>query len=102
MRVVVADTSPVNYLILIDCIDLLRRLFTSVVIPMEVFEELTSAGAPSEVSGWIRNGPDWIEIRSPSASASLPAALTDAELDVGERAVIQIALAENDVLFAGR
>jgi len=43
MKVVVADTSPVNYLVLIDCIDVLRRLYARVVIPDEVLSELTSA-----------------------------------------------------------
>jgi len=35
--IIVADTSPINCLVLIDEIDLLRQLFGSVVIPREPF-----------------------------------------------------------------
>jgi predicted nucleic acid-binding protein len=42
--VVVADASPINYLILIECIDVLRVLYGRVVIPVEVFSELTADG----------------------------------------------------------
>ncbi len=40
MSVVVADTSPINYLVLIDCIDVLRQLYGTVLIPFEVLSEL--------------------------------------------------------------
>ncbi len=36
MRVVVADASPVHYLILIDRVELLRSLFGAVIMPPEV------------------------------------------------------------------
>lgn len=44
MRVVVADTSPIIYLVLIESIDLLRRLYRRVVIPEEVLRELSAPG----------------------------------------------------------
>ena len=37
--IVVCDTSPVNYLVLIDEIDLLPQLFTTVVLPAGVLAE---------------------------------------------------------------
>lgn len=40
--IVVCDTSPVNYLVLIDGIDLLPQLFTTVVLPAGVLAELPS------------------------------------------------------------
>ena len=46
MRVVVADTSPMNSLLLIDRVDVLRQLYTRIVIPEEVFRELTAVGLP--------------------------------------------------------
>jgi len=46
MTVVVADTSPLNYLILIEAIDLLPRLYRRIVIPVEVLTELLDKGAP--------------------------------------------------------
>ena len=45
MKIVVADTSPLNYLVLTESVDLLRQLYTRVVIPVEVFDELAAAGS---------------------------------------------------------
>jgi predicted nucleic acid-binding protein len=44
--VIVADTSPVNYLVLIDKIGILPLLYTRVLIPPAVFDELTHPAAP--------------------------------------------------------
>jgi predicted nucleic acid-binding protein len=59
MTVVVADTSPLNYLILIDAVELLPRLYGNIVIPTEVLDELLAHGAPQRVSEWanqLRSG----------------------------------------------
>lgn len=40
MILVVADTSPLNYLILIEAIQVLPRLYGRIVIPTEVFREV--------------------------------------------------------------
>ena len=59
MTVVVADTGPINYLLLIDEIALLERFFDRVLIPHEVHTELLSARAPTKVRAWLhicRNG----------------------------------------------
>ena len=58
MKVVFADTSPINYLILIDCIDLLSSLYSRIVIPDAVFNELTAVGAPPQVADGIQRQPD--------------------------------------------
>jgi predicted nucleic acid-binding protein len=42
MTVVVSDTSPLSYLIEIDCEDLLPALYGRVLIPRAVFEELSN------------------------------------------------------------
>ncbi len=39
--IVVADTSPLNYLLLIDEIDLLPAIFGEVLLPPAVFQELS-------------------------------------------------------------
>jgi predicted nucleic acid-binding protein len=36
--VVVADTSPINYLVLIEQIDLLTRLYTRILIPLPFWQ----------------------------------------------------------------
>ncbi|MGH9949283.1 MAG: hypothetical protein ACRD6X_19090 [Pyrinomonadaceae bacterium] len=38
--IIVADTSPINYLVLINEIDILPGLFEQITIPQAVFEEL--------------------------------------------------------------
>ncbi len=48
--IVVSDTSPLNYLILIGEEELLPKLFGRVVIPNAVFGELQAAGASEKVS----------------------------------------------------
>lgn len=60
MEIVVADTGPINYLLLIDKIDLLPQLFQSITIPDMVCAELASAAAPPIVRGWIAKPPPWL------------------------------------------
>jgi predicted nucleic acid-binding protein len=50
--VVVADTSPINYLVLIGQIDLLIRLYTRILIPPAVLAELKNPLAPKPVRDW--------------------------------------------------
>jgi predicted nucleic acid-binding protein len=85
--IVVADTSPLNYLVQISCESILSPLYQRVLIPPSVLEELGHPDAPKVVAGWISDLPRWIEVRR---TAGLPdAALTD--LDPGEREAIQLA-----------
>ena len=85
--IVVADTTPVNYLILIGEIDVLAKLYGRVVIPFAVREELMRSRAPASVQAWIAQPPHWLEILSPVPV--LDAAL--AKLDAGEREAIALA-----------
>ncbi len=64
MRLIVADTSPINYLILIGHIDILEQLFEKVFMPAAVRNELADKEAPSAVREWIAAPPAWLEIRS--------------------------------------
>jgi predicted nucleic acid-binding protein len=85
--IVVADTSPINYLILIEEIDILTKMYGSVVIPRAVRDELLRASAPDAVRNWIAQLPAWLEVRAPASApdASLAA------LDAGERDAIMLA-----------
>lgn len=47
MTVVVADTSPLNYLLLIGQIEILPGLYGKVLVPPEVLAELADGGRPS-------------------------------------------------------
>ena len=52
MRVVVADTSPLHYLVLTNTIDLLPRLFQQVIAPDVVRAELLAEETPALVRAW--------------------------------------------------
>ena len=86
--IVVADTTPLNYLVLIGEIDLLPTLYRSVLIPPAVFLELQSPKTPPEVRTWATVLPGWCEVR---ALSSPPDPSLNA-LDSGERDAIQLAL----------
>jgi predicted nucleic acid-binding protein len=85
--IVVADTTPINYLILIEEIDILAKLYGRVVIPRVVREELQRPRTPVKVREWTERPPAWLDVRTCS-SVSDPA-LT--RLDAGERAAITLA-----------
>ena len=96
MTVVVADTSPLNYLVQIDEAELLEKLYGTIAIPGEVFAELKHSGAPLAVREWIRSLPPWVQVRPSWSYPSLPNLL---DLDTGERAAIELAHAESQVLL---
>jgi predicted nucleic acid-binding protein len=86
--IVVADSSPLHYLILIDQAGLLRQLYSEVVIPEPVLAELSRPASPAAVSGWLSMAPPWLRVIPVSAEEI--AAVTES-LDVGERAAIALA-----------
>jgi len=96
MTVVVADTSPLNYLVLIGHIDVLHRLYGRVLVPSEVLAELTDARAPQQVREWIQPLPEWVEVRDARGDSNDPAL---EQIDPGERAAILLAQDEPDVLL---
>ncbi len=52
--IVIADTTPFNYLILTDLIHILSALFGQVILPQAVLNELQSTQAPDKVRQWFR------------------------------------------------
>jgi predicted nucleic acid-binding protein len=67
--IAVADTSPLNYLILIGEVELLPRMFSRVVIPPAVRAELCHERTPPVVSSWVSRLPSWVEIVSADESS---------------------------------
>jgi predicted nucleic acid-binding protein len=55
MRLVVADTSPIFYLLSIGQIELLPLLFKKVSVPDEVHGELCHPTAPAVLCAWLTN-----------------------------------------------
>lgn len=86
--IVVADSSPLHYLILVEQAEILPRLYESVLIPDAVVEELRAAGSPSIVRQWLSEPHPWLRIVAVSVDEI--ATVSD-KLDDGERAAIALA-----------
>ena len=86
MRLVVADTSPLRYLVQIGQIDLLPPIFEKISLPLVVADELRHPSAPPAVRDWMRQPPAWLEV-IPVVEVDAPA--LDA-LDRGERSAIAL------------
>ena len=83
--IVVSDTSPINYLVLIGEIELLPQLFGQVIIPQAVLVELQKQGTPKTVKDWVNNYPDWLKVQK---AAKIDQTIT---LGAGEREAISLA-----------
>jgi predicted nucleic acid-binding protein len=83
--IVVCDTSPLNYLVLIQHADILPALFGRVVAPPGVIAELRHPRAPAAVRAWAERAPPWLEVRAPRS--------TDPALQLGSGEVEAISLA---------
>ena len=55
--IVIADTTPLNYLVLIDQSHLLPQLYGRVLIPQAVYDELQQERTPAPVRAWVANRP---------------------------------------------
>jgi predicted nucleic acid-binding protein len=84
--IVVADTTPLRYLVVIEREQLLPALYGRVLIPPAVAEELDHESTPDAVRAWLAGRPSWLEIRRPEHSLA-----TQVDLDRGEREAIALA-----------
>ena len=62
MQLIIADTGPINYLVLIGNIDLLPVLFETVILPSAVEAELSDLDAPPSVRNWIAHPRAWLDV----------------------------------------
>jgi len=88
--IVVSDASPLNYLVLIDSIEVLPSLFDIVLMPTQVRFELQRVKTPRKVQDWVAAPPEWLVERSVSLSE-----VGQANLHWGEAASITLAVNEN-------
>lgn len=93
MRIVVADTGPVQYLVLIGEIDLLPRLFETVVIPAAVQAAMLHPGAPQAIREWAGAPPEWLTV-SARAAITLALAIRAELILMDDRAGVAAALAK--------
>ncbi len=60
--IVVADTSPLNDLVLLGHIEILAKIYAEIVIPQTVLDELQDIDAPEEVRAWFSAPPAWLQV----------------------------------------
>ena len=62
MQAIVADTTPLNYLVLIEAVDILPRVYGRVLVPPAVKAELSDPKTLVMVSRWIAQSPSWLHV----------------------------------------
>jgi predicted nucleic acid-binding protein len=90
VKLVIADTGPINYLVLIGAIDVLPALFRRILLPSAVAAELRDRDAPPEVRAWLDSSPPWLELRIAVPEIQGDSSLTG--LGEGEQAAIALAI----------
>jgi predicted nucleic acid-binding protein len=85
---VVADTSPINYLVLIQHDAILPVLYERVVIPPAVLVDLQRPRTPEAVRTWVARPPTWFEVQEPRQPLN---AQRYRKLGAGEREAIALA-----------
>lgn len=86
--IVVADSGPLHYLILLEEATLLPRFYGAVLVPQAVVRELTHAGAPPKVAQWMSAPHDWLRIESVTPDQLH---IVSEDLDLGDREAIALA-----------
>ena len=84
--IVVADTTPLRYLVLIEREHLLPALYGRVLIPPAVADELNHESTPEVVRVWLAGRPGWLEIQQPTQTLE-----PGVDLDRGEQDAIALA-----------
>ncbi len=80
--IVVSDTTPLNYLILIEAAQVLPALFGRVYAPTAVMEELSHPRGPQPVRVWVSSPPEWLVVREPTqVDETLPKSLHKGEVE---------------------
>jgi len=85
--IVISDSSPLNYLVLIGQVDLLAKLYGQVVIPSAVHNELQRESTPAIVRKWVARPPSWLKLHKTTA----PVDSSLGRLGAGEREAIALA-----------
>ncbi len=86
--IIISDTGPLHYLVLIDEAELLKEQFGRVIIPNAVLGELQHERTPEKVKTWITARPEWVEVKTPS----IVLLDVDRALGAGEREAIALAI----------
>jgi len=86
--IVVADTTPISKLTKVGKLNLLRDVFGEIIIPQEVYNEVT---AGTHLAATVIRFTDWIVVRAVSNSQKVSALRVAIKLGLGECAAIILA-----------
>jgi predicted nucleic acid-binding protein len=90
--IVVSDTSPITNLAAIGQLDLLQRLYTSIIIPVAVYDEMVNVGKPVPGAMEVQTLP-WIETQTVTDQQQVIIIQKNEEnIDLGEAEAIALAL----------
>ena len=96
--IVVSDTSPITNLAAIGQLDLLRQLYSQVIIPQAVFDEM--AGLDYEVPGTQEvQTLSWIQVQPVTNSVQVEELSQEIDLGEAEAIVLAIELGANRLLI---
>ena len=65
-KIVVSDTGPIHYLLLLGLDSLLPTLFERIIVPPAVVSELRHPNTPPLVREWARSFPEWVQVSAPT------------------------------------
>jgi len=85
--IVVSDTTPLHYLILLDLEHLLPEILGDIVIPAIVYQELQAEKTPIKIKEFISKPRDWLKIVPTTGTIDRDLM----EIDPGEREAILLA-----------
>lgn len=96
--IIVSNTTPISELAKVGQLNLLKEIFGTLIIPQEVYQEVTTGNHPAAI---IVPAVDWIEVRSIRSPQKVSDLQTDTNLDLGECAAIVLAeeLKANQILI---
>ena len=98
--IVVCDMGPLHYLVLIGAEHILPKIFTRILVPSAVIEEMSHPATPETVRRWASTPPPWLEIKEPAQVEDIPALGKKKTRGAGEKAAIALAREEGaDVIL---
>ncbi len=92
--IVVSDTGPIRYLVVVGAVEILPKLFKEVICPEGVWAECISPSAPEAVRDFAKQPPNWLMIMK---TGPIDPRVTS--LDQGEAEAITLALNLNAQLL---
>jgi predicted nucleic acid-binding protein len=91
---VIADTSPIQHLLLTQSVHVLPEICGVVYAPHAVLDELSDVGTPPAVREWFSNSPAWLRGAEPAVMLEL-----HPKLGRDEHAAISLALERKHGVF---